>query len=130
MSHFFQFLEAQDTAQLRQIILKESQYYVQLQTAKGPVVKKDTHENWLKNLVQPDKQLKERYWDLVTHSYDGGVAMVSCAYDFYVDQTYSHCGTNIFTLVKTKEGWKIADTVFSVRKDCDESPLGPYPNKK
>ena len=38
---------------------------------------------------------------------DGSMAQVWCAYAFYLDDQFSHCGVNAFTLVKTDGNWKI-----------------------
>jgi len=47
-------------------------------------------------------------------------------YDFWVDGKFSHCGIDIFDLVKTAEGWKISGATYTVeRTGCAASPLGP-----
>ena len=38
----------------------------------------------------------------------GHMATVSLPYDFYRDGRWSHCGIDVFTLVQTPEGWRIA----------------------
>ena len=46
--------------------------------------------------------------------------------DFWVDGKFSHCGIDIFDLVKTAEGWKISGLTYTVeRTGCAPSPLGP-----
>ncbi|WP_340588866.1 nuclear transport factor 2 family protein [Erythrobacter alti] len=44
---------------------------------------------------------------------DGPVAMVWAPYDFYVDGEHSHCGVNIFSLLRRDDNWRIASVVYS-----------------
>lgn len=47
-------------------------------------------------------------------------------YDLHVDGNFSHCGTNLISLVKADDGWKITDITYNVRREeCEDSPLGP-----
>ena len=56
----------------------------------------------------------------------GPIASVWTPYDFWVDGKFSHCGIDIFDLVKTAEGWKISGLTYTVeRTGCAPSPLGP-----
>jgi hypothetical protein len=56
----------------------------------------------------------------------GPIASVWTAYDFWVDGKFSHCGVDVFDLVKTAEGWKISGGAYTVeRTGCAPSPLGP-----
>lgn len=50
---------------------------------------------------------------------DGPMAMAWTPYEFYVDETFSHCGVDVFLLVKEANGWKIAGIMDTRRKaDC------------
>jgi len=76
-------------------------------------------------LKQGTEVLLERYWDAEVRM-DRSVAVVSCPYDFHKDGEFSHCGLDIFTLVKHPDGWRIAGAVFSMQREgCPPSPLGP-----
>lgn len=59
----------------------------------------------------------------------GPLAMVWLPYDFYVDNKWSHCGVDAFTLLKTTKGWRIATVVWSVEQPpaCQRHPDGPPP---
>jgi hypothetical protein len=72
-----------------------------------------------------DQELLERMWEPVVQVHDR-VAMVWTPYDFYLNGAFSHCGTDVFTLLKESEGWKIASITYNVvREGCPTSPLGP-----
>ena len=71
--------------------------------------------------------------DIVERGFDpevrisGPVASVWLPYDLYVDGEWSHCGVDVFTLIKTNDGWKIASLVWSAEQPpaCREHPDGP-----
>jgi len=48
---------------------------------------------------------------------DGQMASVWTPYEFYVNDTFSHCGVNSFQLIKTPEGWKITYIIDTRRKE-------------
>ena len=49
----------------------------------------------------------------------GDLAIVTGRYTFYVGDKFSHCGTNIFNLVRTETGWKIANGASTLEFQCD-----------
>jgi hypothetical protein len=57
----------------------------------------------------------------------GGVAMVWYPYDLYVNDTWSHCGVDVFTLVKSRDRWRIASLAWSAEQPpvCEKHPAGP-----
>jgi ketosteroid isomerase-like protein len=59
----------------------------------------------------------------------GPLAMVWLPYDFYRDGKWSHCGVDVFTLLKSESGWRIATLVWSVEQPpaCQRHPAGPPP---
>lgn len=59
----------------------------------------------------------ERIYD-VKISVDGPMAIVWAPYKFYRGETFSHCGVNVFTMIKTKQGWKI-NTITDTRRKAD-----------
>jgi len=60
---------------------------------------------------------RERYWDakIIT---DGAIASVWAPYDFYLNGLFSHCGVDLFYLVKNKDTWKIAHFGYTRNKKC------------
>jgi hypothetical protein len=58
---------------------------------------------------------------------NGGVAMVWMPYDLYIDGAWSHCGVDLFTLVKTGGAWRIAAMAWSAEQPpvCEKHPAGP-----
>ena len=44
------------------------------------------------------------------------IAMVWAPYDLWVNDKFSHSGVDVFTLLKTAEGWKISSCSYTVEK--------------
>lgn len=64
---------------------------------------------------QADEQLLS--YDIKT---DGAMAIAWTPYKFYFNGQFSHCGVNVFTLVKRKNDWKIMGITDTRRKQgCD-----------
>jgi hypothetical protein len=51
------------------------------------------------------------------------LAIVHGRYTFHVGEKFSHCGTNTFNLVRTGEGWKIANAVSTLEMEKCERDL-------
>jgi hypothetical protein len=58
---------------------------------------------------------------------NGPVAMVWYPYDLYLDGKWSHCGVDVFTLVRTDGKWRIALMGWSAEQPpaCEKHPDGP-----
>ncbi len=51
---------------------------------------------------------------------DNNLAIVWSPYKFYFEGNFSHCGTDVFTLVKRESGWKILGITDTRRRTgCD-----------
>jgi hypothetical protein len=48
---------------------------------------------------------------------DDNMAIAWTPYEFYITDKFSHCGVNVFTLIKTEQGWKIAGIIDTRRKE-------------
>lgn len=57
----------------------------------------------------------------------GPLAMVWMPYDLYVNGAWSHCGVDLFTLLKVADQWRIATMAWSVEQPpaCAKHPNGP-----
>lgn len=49
----------------------------------------------------------------------GDLAIVTGRYTFHVGDKFSHCGTNTFNMVRTADGWKIANAASTLEFKCD-----------
>jgi len=57
----------------------------------------------------------------------GPIATAWAPYDLYIDNKWSHCGIDVFTIIKTGGAWKIATLVWSAEQPpvCERHPDGP-----
>ena len=55
------------------------------------------------------------------------VAQVWVPYDLYVGKTWSHCGVDAFTLLKSDGRWRVASLVYTIEQPpaCQKHPAGP-----
>ena len=63
-----------------------------------------------------EAKLDERITDYQINI-DGPMATAWTPYEFYFNDTFSHCGVNSFQLVKMAAGWKIVYIIDTRRKD-------------
>ena len=91
-------------------------------------------------LGQPGPAYLERTWEADVRV-NGDVAVFSAPYDFWVEQTCSHCGYDAITLVRSGavesdfRGWRIASLTYTVDASGEEAcrerfagmPASPFP---
>lgn len=86
--------------------------------ADSVITHKGSVDGFVKAVGTPHKeQWDERIYD-VKISIDGPMAVVWAPYKFYLGDKFSHCGVNVFNLIKTNAGWKINDITDTRRKDA------------
>ncbi|MBO9614364.1 MAG: nuclear transport factor 2 family protein [Dyadobacter sp.] len=86
--------------------------------ADSVVTHKGSVDGFVKAVGTPHKeQWDERIYD-VKISIDRPMAVVWAPYKFYLGGKFSHCGVNVFNLLKTSAGWKINDITDTRRKDA------------
>jgi ketosteroid isomerase-like protein len=66
-------------------------------------------EEFIETMAQPEVKLF------------GDMAIVFGRYTFYVGDKFSHCGTNSFHLVRTADGWKIANAASTLEFVCGQN---------
>jgi hypothetical protein len=65
--------------------------------------------------VLPER--RERYWD-PTVLLRGSMAVVWTPYEFWRDGKTTHCGIDVFDLVKQDGAWRIAHIMYTVEPDA------------
>jgi len=83
-----------------------------------------TDSQFIATLGSTKQRLLERMWN-PTVFLQGSLAVVRAPYDFHIDGAFSHCGVDVFTLVRSKSEWRVTHVVYTVqRQNCAASPLG------
>lgn len=123
---FFTTMNGRDSAGTRRV-LDSTGDFVSVRTDENgqQVVRRAANSDYLNRVATLPQTYLERMWDADVRVH-GPIATVWTPYDFYIDGTFSHCGVDIFHLVKTDAGWKITSGTYTVeRTGCPDSPLGP-----
>ena len=70
--------------------------------------------------------LTERMFDAEVRI-SGDLAMVWTPYDFYVGETLSHCGADVFVLVRSDDVWRVTGLSWTRQQppECELHPDGP-----
>jgi len=116
---FFEAFHAQDTIQLKKYGVDSLELRSISQNAQGnTLINTSTFLEFRKGIAAIPK---EATFKEIIHEYrveeNGLLATVTTPYTFYYNEQKSHCGTNIFNLVKINEQWKILFLMDSRHKD-------------
>lgn len=84
----------------------------------GSEVNGNSVEDFLNRIRQTPAgtKLDERILDFQI-KVDGTLASAWTPYEFYANDTFSHCGVNSFQLVKKSGGWKVVYIIDTRRKE-------------
>ncbi len=121
----FRRISADDSAGLAALMIPEAMIYVGVQEEDGSYrTVSRTYEETRDRAIEVD--LEERGWD-PTVLVSGTIAVVWYPYDIYVDGEWSHCGVDIFNMIRTDDGWRIAVLQYNVQQppECRPHPDGP-----
>ena len=122
---FFDTMASRDVDGARAVLMAEGRLFAVREQDGQPAARASSIEEYLKGLPSRKAEYRERMWNPEVRVH-GPIASVWTPYDFWVDGKFSHCGVDVFDLVKTPEGWKISGGAYTVeRTGCAPSPLGP-----
>jgi hypothetical protein len=125
VQQFFDALAESDVELGRKAVMSEGQYFRIRETGDSVGVSRTPHTRFLRNLEEGGNDFLERMWEPTVMQH-GPMAIVWTPYDFHRGQEFSHCGVDVFNLIRTNEGWKIAGIMYTVEPTgCAPSPLGP-----
>lgn len=94
-------------------------------SVEGRRLSAQSDSNFLRTVGDVGARYLERMWT-PTVTIDGPLAVVSGRYDFHIDGKFSHCGTDVFTLMRGPAGWQVVALAWTTQQTgCDPSPLGP-----
>lgn len=121
---FFDTMTARDVEGARNVLQPQGRFHAMSMKDGKPDVRAFSNEEYLADLQASKRRMQERIWDPEVRII-GLIATVTAPYDFWIDGKLSHCGVDIFDLIKTEDGWKLAGGVYTVESKCAPSPLGP-----
>jgi len=122
---FFDALEKSDPVLGRAAVMLEGQYFRLREDGSTVDFSRTSHTQFIQNLEEGGNDFLERMWDPTVLQH-GPMAVVWTPYDFYRGGEFSHCGVDVFNLIRTDDGWKISGIMYTVEPTgCAPSPLGP-----
>ena len=122
---FFDTMASRDVDGARAVLMPEGVLFAVGEQNGQPAPRASSIEEYLNRLPARKSEYRERMWNPEVRVH-GPLASVWTPYDFWIDGKFSHCGVDVFDLVKTTEGWKISGGAYTVeRTGCAPSPLGP-----
>ncbi|MCB9082020.1 MAG: DUF4440 domain-containing protein [Lewinellaceae bacterium] len=127
IQRLFDAMAANDSKAAEAVMLPEAALVSIRMQGDKKVVQTSTGKDFIKGLGKSKQVRLERFWDPVI-LIDGDVATARAPYDLHIDGKFDHCGTDMFTLVKATDGWKISGVTWDVLMNCPPSPLGPVKN--
>jgi hypothetical protein len=121
---FFDTMTARDVASARKVMVPQGRFHAMDMRQPKIDPQSFSNEEYFERLQQSKRTSRERIWNPEVRVH-GLIATVWAPYDLWVDGKYSHCGVDVFDLIKTDDGWKIAGGAFTMEAQCEPSPLGP-----
>jgi len=118
VKQFFTVLELRDAALAKEILIPEGVYFSIREKGNDALVKNSNFQEFIYSLPNSKENYKEimRNPKVLIH---GRIAVLWANYTFYRNGKFSHCGVDAFSLLKTKNGWKIAGIIYTIEKtDC------------
>ena len=125
VNEFFRAMTARDTAALARVQFADGIQYAARTKGDSVAIRRGTSEGFAQQLAGMGDTYVERMWEptVLVH---GPLAVVWAPYDFHRNRTFSHCGIDAFTLLRSPTGWKIATVSYTTEATgCKPSPLGP-----
>ena len=107
-----------DSALIKTVFAKEMVLQsISTDKAGKAVISVDSADDFAKAIGTPHNAVYDERITFNDIKIDGDLANVWAPYKFYLGDKFSHCGVDVFSLMKTSTGWKIIYIVDTRRKD-------------
>ena len=103
--NYFNAVGGKDIDTLQEILLPQAQFIYRNGEEVDSTIEVTSAVHLLENLPELNNELFERM-QTPTVLVQGDIGMVWTRYDFYENKIFSHCGTDAFIFLNTKDGWK------------------------
>ncbi len=119
INKFFESLEKKDSLMMRQTTMDEAQIWRRYSDEKPARADFRYSKEFLPKMHSlPNVKEIALDFDINIHK---GMASAWVPYEFYIDEKFSHCGVDIFTLFEMDGHWKIISVAYTVEMDhCEE----------
>ena len=117
----FEAMRTKDAEAIRALFMPEGQLFAidKPRTGSGPsTTRVFTPEAFAKLIAESKAPEFNEKMSRFNVQIFGDMALVYGPYTFRVGDKFSHCGTNSFHLVRTPDGWKIANAASTLEFNC------------
>ncbi len=116
VQQFFDALEKQDTVLFKSILLTNGQVWAISEKENVAKYSMRQFSDFMKTLINPARVIQERMLssEVTIHN---RIAMAWVPYTLDISGKFSHCGVDLFTFLKTDEGWKIATAAYTIEPE-------------
>jgi len=116
VNKFFEALEKKDTVLYKRLAFTNAQIWVSRSQQDSVKTSIRYISDDISMLAVMKDVIEESPMKIEINIHDN-IAVVWAPYTLSVSGKFSHCGIDVFTLLKTTEGWKIVSCVYSVEPD-------------
>ncbi|TDO29130.1 nuclear transport factor 2 family protein [Sediminibacterium goheungense] len=116
---FFLSLEKQDTTLLKNVVFIDGQLWRVSNISNSRKFDMRDFRADINKLISKNKvkEIPHRY-EIKIHN---GIAMAWVPYEFLVNEKFSHCGVDVFTLIHASGVWKIVNASYTIdTTGCEE----------
>ena len=118
VNRLFAGMKKADTALIRAAFSPNPILQTVIKNKEGRVsIKGEPLDSFLVAISKPHTQAYDERITFEVVKIDGDLAMVWAPYEFYVGDTFNHCGVDAFQLVKIKNEWKIQYLIDTRRRE-------------
>jgi len=122
---FFETMTACDVEGARQVVNPDGRFFRLRMEGPGTDVSHFDNAGYFERLAACEQVNVERLWDAKVQVHRD-LAMVWAPYEFWQNGEFSHCGVDLFNLVRGESGWQITGGAYTTETEgCEDSPLGP-----
>lgn len=113
---FFDALQKQDTSLYKSVFMAESTGWSIRIRNDSIITSTWRSADRVKRLINPSAVVEEKMlsYEIKIHN---NIAMAWVPYTLSVSGKFSHCGVDLFTFIKTDQGWKISTCSFTIEPD-------------
>jgi len=112
---FLRVLETGDKVLAKEILVSEGSNFSVREDGESFKVRFTDYKTLIEDLPKSKGKYREVINDpkILLH---GNIAVLWAKYDFFINGTFSHCGVDSFSLIKSEGKWKIASIIYTVEK--------------
>lgn len=123
IAQLFDGMRAGDSSQVRAVFMPNTQMQTVMTNNGLTEIRTQGVDRFIMAVGTPHEQVWDERLYETGIKIDGDLAVVWTDYRFYLGGNFSHCGVNVFQLIKSAKGWKIFQLCDTRRKDdCGEEP--------